>query len=76
MEKRFYAVSNAHMDTQWNWTVQDTIRDYIKNTLEENFRNFRNAPKYLFNFEGAFKYKLMAEYYPEHYKKLKWSNEL
>ena len=71
MEKRFYAVSNAHMDTQWNWTVQDTIRDYIKNTLEENFRNFKNAPKYLFNFEGAFKYKLMAEYYPEHYKKLK-----
>jgi len=71
MEKRFYAVSNAHMDTQWNWTVQDTIRDYIKNTLEENFRNFRKAPKYLFNFEGAFKYKLMAEYYPEHYKKLK-----
>lgn len=71
MEKRFYAVSNAHMDTQWNWTVQDTIRDYIKNTLEENFRNFRNAPKYLFNFEGAFKYKLMAEYYPEHYKKLR-----
>ncbi len=71
MEKRFYAVSNAHMDTQWNWTVQDTIRDYIKNTLEDNFRNFLKAPKYLFNFEGAFKYKLMAEYYPEHYKKLK-----
>ncbi len=71
MKKKFYAVSNAHLDTQWNWTVQDTIREYIRNTLEDNFRNFRQAPKYLFNFEGAFKYKLMQEYYPEHYKKLK-----
>lgn len=71
MEKRFYAVSNSHLDTQWNWTVQDTIRKCLKDTLEQNFRNFRNAPKYLFNFEGAFKYKLMAEYYPEHYKKLR-----
>ena len=71
MEKRFYAVSNSHLDTQWNWTVQDTIRKCLKDTLEQNFRNFRNAPKYIFNFEGAFKYKLMAEYYPEHYKKLR-----
>ncbi len=71
MEKRFYAVSNSHLDTQWNWTIQDTIRKCLKDTLEQNFRNFRNAPKYLFNFEGAFKYKLMAEYYPEHYKKLR-----
>lgn len=71
MKKRFYAVSNAHLDTQWNWTIQYTIRKCIKNTLEENFRNFRQAPKYLFNFEGAFRYKLMQEYYPKHYDMVK-----
>ena len=71
MKKRFYAVSNAHLDTQWNWTIQYTIRKCIKNTLEENFRNFRQAPKYLFNFEGAFRYKLMQEYYPKHYDLVK-----
>ena len=71
MKKRYYAVSNAHLDTQWNWTIKDTIEQYIKNTLEENFRNFRHAPKYRFNFEGAFKYKLMKEYYPDHYQKMK-----
>lgn len=69
--KRFYAVSNAHLDTQWNWTIRDTIREYIKNTLEDNFRNFRSAGNYVFNFEGAFRYKLMQEYYPDHYKKMK-----
>ena len=26
-EQTVYAVSNAHLDTQWNWDVQTTIRD-------------------------------------------------
>ena len=32
-----YLVSDAHLDTQWNWTIQDTIREAVKNTLEKNF---------------------------------------
>lgn len=71
MKKRLYLVSNAHLDTQWNWTIQDVIRDSFKNTMEENFRNIGATDSYVMNFEGAFRYKLMKEYYPELYKKLK-----
>lgn len=69
--KRLYAVSNAHLDTQWNWTIKDTIVDCVKNTMDNNFALFEKYPSYKFNFEGAFRYKLMKEYYPEKYEKVK-----
>ncbi len=69
--KRLYAVANAHLDTQWNWTIQDTIRDCVKNTLADNFKLFEKYPHYRMNFEGAFRYALAKEYYPELYEKLK-----
>lgn len=70
-EKKLYVVSNAHLDTQWNWTVQDTIRDCVKSTLEKNFELIEKYPHYKMNFEGAFRYKLAKEYYPDLYEKLK-----
>lgn len=70
-KRKLYAVSDAHLDTQWNWDIQDTIRDCIKNTLERNFELFEKYPGYKFNFEGAFRYQLAKEYYPELYEKLK-----
>ena len=70
-KKKLYVVSNAHLDTQWNWTIQDTIRDCIKNTMEQNFELFEKYPHYRMNFEGAFRYKLMKEYYPKMYEKVK-----
>ena len=70
-KKKLFVVSNAHLDTQWNWTIQDTIRDCVKNTLEQNFRLFEKYPHYKMNFEGAFRYKLAKEYYPDLYEKLK-----
>lgn len=69
--KKLYVVANAHLDTQWNWTIQDTIRDCIKSTLERNFSLFEKYPHYRMNFEGAFRYKLAKEYYPDLYEKLK-----
>lgn len=66
-----YMVSNAHLDTQWNWTVQQTIQEYIPNTLRQNFALFEQYPDYIFNFEGAVKYAWMKEYYPDMYEKLK-----
>ncbi len=69
--KRLYTVSNAHLDTQWNWTIVDTIRDCVKNTMDYNFKLFEKYPSYKFNFEGAFRYKLMKEYYPDKYEKVK-----
>ena len=64
-------VANAHLDTQWNWDVQSTIRHHIKNTLTQNFLLFRQYPDYVFNFEGGVKYAWMKEYYPELYAELK-----
>ena len=70
-KKRLYAVANAHLDTQWNWTIQDTIRDCVKNTLTQNFELFKKYPHYRMNFEGAFRYALAKEYYPDLYEELK-----
>ncbi|MCR5263065.1 MAG: hypothetical protein K6D94_04265, partial [Clostridiales bacterium] len=70
-KKKLYCVANAHLDTQWNWTIQDTIRDCVKSTLEKNFALMDKYPHYRMNFEGAFRYKLAKEYYPDLYEKLK-----
>ncbi len=70
-KKKLYVVANAHLDTQWNWTIQDTIRDCVKSTLEKNFELFEKYPNYRMNFEGAFRYKLAKEYYPDLYERLK-----
>lgn len=66
-----YMVSNAHLDTQWEWDVQRTIDEYLKTTLHQNFYLFEKYPSYIFNFEGAIKYKWMKEYYPSEYLRVK-----
>ncbi len=66
-----YVVSNAHFDTQWNWTVQTSIDEYIANTLQRNLWLFEKYPNYLFNFEGGVKYSWMKEYYPADYERIK-----
>lgn len=68
---RAYLVSDAHLDTQWNWDVQTTIREYVKNTIDQNLFLLEKYPEYIFNFEGGVKYSWMKEYYPLQYEKLK-----
>lgn len=70
-EKTAYMVADAHLDTQWDWDVQTTINQYIKNTLTDNFALFKKYPNYKFNFEGAIKYMWMKQYYPQQYAELK-----
>ena len=70
-EKKAYMVADAHLDTQWNWDVQTTIREYVKNTLDQNLLLLKKYPSYIFNFEGAVKYSWMKEYYPLQYAELK-----
>lgn len=48
-----YAVSNAHLDTQWNWDVQTTISNHIRNTINQNLFLLSHYPDYVFNFEGG-----------------------
>ncbi len=70
-DKVLYTVGTAHLDTQWRWTIQTTIDNYIKKTLDDNFDRFANYPDYVFSFEGSFRYMLMKEYYPARYETLK-----
>ncbi|MDO4510954.1 MAG: glycoside hydrolase family 38 C-terminal domain-containing protein [Bacteroidales bacterium] len=70
-QKKAYVVSNAHFDTQWNWDVQTSIKDYIPKTLNTNLFLLNKYPNYVFNFEGGIKYAWMKEYYPDTYERIK-----
>ncbi|MBO4445095.1 MAG: alpha-mannosidase [Bacteroidaceae bacterium] len=66
-----FIVTDAHLDTQWNWDVKETIERYIANTLTGNFARIDKYPHFRFNFEGAQKYAWMKEYYPSDWERLK-----
>ena len=66
-----YLVGYAHLDTQWLWTYVTTIEEYLPNTLNENFGLFEKYPDYIFNFSGANRYRMIKEYYPDDYVKMK-----
>ncbi len=66
-----YTVGYAHLDTEWRWDYETTINEYLKNTLDDNFQRFEKYKPYVFTFSGARRYKMMKEYYPEKYEKLK-----
>lgn len=71
LKPRIYTVGTSHLDTSWNWTQETSIREYIPKTLLENFERFEKYPEYVFSFEGAYRYELMEEYYPEEFKRMK-----
>ena len=66
-----YVVGYAHLDTEWNWDYTTTIGQYLKNTMLDNFALFEKYPHYIFNFTGANRYRMMKEYYPADYAKVK-----
>mmetsp|Transcript_29447 Transcript_29447/g.32751 ORF Transcript_29447/g.32751 Transcript_29447/m.32751 type:complete len:1069 (+) Transcript_29447:44-3250(+) len=71
-ENKIYFVATAHLDTQWLWTIQDTIACFLPDTVEKNVALMdRDNSDYVFSFEGAFRYMLIKEYYPELYEKMK-----
>lgn len=66
-----YVVGYAHLDTQWRWDYAKTIGEYIPNTMHDNFALFEKDPHYIFNFSGANRYRMMKEYYPAEFAKVK-----
>ncbi|MDP2336998.1 MAG: glycoside hydrolase family 38 C-terminal domain-containing protein [Bacteroidota bacterium] len=70
-DRVLYTVGYTHLDSEYEWDYKTTVSEYLKNTMEENFRLFDKYPDYVFNFTGARRYRLMKEYYPELYKKIK-----
>ncbi len=65
-----FVVPYAHLDTQWRWAYPQVIREYIANTLFDNFKLIEKYPHYVFNFSGSRRYEFMKEYYPDAYKQL------
>lgn len=70
-KKKIYTAATAHLDTSWLWKLEQTIDEYIPDTLRRNFEFFEKYPEYKFNFEGSYRYELIKEYYPEEFEKIK-----
>ena len=70
-KKKIYTIATAHLDTVWSWDLEESIDEYINDTFEQNFKLLEKYPTYKFNFEGAYRYELMEEYYPELFEQLK-----
>lgn len=66
-----YVVPYAHLDTQWRWDYPTTINKYLPGTMRDNFALFEKYPRYIFNFSGANRYRMMKEYYPADYATVK-----
>lgn len=66
-----YVVGYAHLDTEWRWEYPQVIDEYLPKTLRNNFALFDKYPDYIFNFSGANRYRLMKEYYPADYERLR-----
>src|SRR5580698_7438974 len=66
-----YVVGYAHLDTEWRWEYPQVIDEYLRKTMEDNFKLFDKYPHYIFNFSGANRYRLMKEYYPADFARLK-----
>jgi alpha-mannosidase len=66
-----YVVGYAHLDTEWRWEYPQVIDEYLLKTMEDNFTLFGKYPHYVFNFSGANRYRLMKEYYPADFAKLR-----
>jgi alpha-mannosidase len=66
-----FVVGYAHLDTQWRWIYPQTIREFLANTLHDNFALIERYPHYVFNFTGSRRYQFFKEYFPAEYEKLK-----
>ena len=66
-----YVVGYAHLDTEWRWEYPQTIGEYLPKTMRNNFAFFEKYPNYIFNFTGANRYRLIKEYYPADFERLK-----
>jgi len=70
-EPTLYTVGYAHLDTEWRWEYPQVIQEYLTKTMRNNFALFEKYPHYIFNFTGANRYRMMKEYYPGDFERLK-----
>jgi alpha-mannosidase len=70
-EPTLYVVPYAHLDTQWRWEFPQSISEYLLKTMRVNFDYMEKYPHYVFNWTGANRYRLMKEYFPADYARVK-----
>lgn len=70
-KNKIFTVATAHLDTVWRWELAKTIEEFIPDTIEKNIALIEKYPHYRFNFEGAFRYELIEEYYPQAFEEIK-----
>ena len=66
-----FVVPYAHLDTQWRWEFPQVINEYLLKTMRVNFDYIDKYPHYVFNWTGSNRYRLMKEYYPDDYARMK-----
>jgi alpha-mannosidase len=66
-----FVVPYAHLDTQWRWEFPQTINEFLLKTMRVNFDYMDKYPHYVFNWTGANRYRLMKEYFPTDYARIK-----
>ena len=66
-----YVVPYAHLDTQWRWEFPQSISEYLLKTMRVNFDLIEKYPHYVFNWTGSNRYRLMKEYFPRDYEKVR-----
>jgi len=70
-DQTLYVVPYAHLDTQWRWELPQTISEYLLKTMRVNFDYIDRYPHYVFNWTGSNRYRLMKEYFPDDYARMK-----
>lgn len=70
-ENKIFTVATAHLDTVWRWELPKTINEFLPDTFEKNLDLIEKYPNYNFNLEGAFRYELIEEYYPQVFEEIK-----
>ncbi len=66
-----FLVYTVHLDTQWRWTVRQTIAEFLPATVDGNLELFERHPDRVLSFEGAIRYRWIEEYYPERFDRLR-----
>lgn len=66
-----FVVPYAHLDTQYRWELPQSINEYMLKTMRVNFEYMDKYPHYVFNWTGANRYRLMKEYFPKDYARVK-----
>jgi alpha-mannosidase len=70
-QSTLYVVGYAHLDTEWRWEYPQVIDEYIRKTMEDNFKLLDKYPHYVFNFSGSNRYRFMKEYFPADFTQVK-----